>query len=151
MNGDAGAIHDTNDTNTLVVRPMSNTQVSLNCYHSVNETCKEEHIIMMYIEVSHNDWNNSLNEYFSYEAIELLKDYYDELAEDADIAFDPVGIRCEWSEYDAEDLIRDYGYLLNETSTTDSHAEFMGELIETIQDRTICMELDNGNYLVHEF
>ena len=34
MNGGAGAIHDTNDTNTLVVRPMSNIIVAWNSYNN---------------------------------------------------------------------------------------------------------------------
>lgn len=106
---------------------------------------------MIYLEVSHNDWNNALHEYFSYDAVTVLQEYYEDLAYDEDIAFDPVGIRCSWTEYDAEDLIDDYGYIIKDTTTTDSHAEFMEELIEAIQERTVCTELVNGKFLVHEF
>lgn len=49
---------------------------------------------------------------YSYEALSKLFDYYESLEEDSgkQITFDPIAIRCDWTEYDSiEDALFDYG------------------------------------------
>jgi len=54
--------------------------------------------------------NKVLRDSFSYEALQWLAKYYEDLSDslDKDIEFDPVAIRCEWSEYEPEEAWRDY-------------------------------------------
>jgi len=59
------------------------------------------------------------------------------------IEFDPIAIRCEWSEYDTlaeayKELRYDYTYV-------------EGEAREYFNDNTQIIELDNGHVLVSEF
>lgn len=50
-----------------------------------------------------------------------IADYLLNLADDLgeNIEFDVVAIRCEFSEYDAEELIADYGHLIGIDDTAD--------------------------------
>ena len=86
-------------------------------------------------------------EYFSftYDATEALYNYYEDLSDDMGepIEFDPIAIRCEWTEYDTlaeayEELRYDYTYV-------------EGEAREYFNDNTQIIELDNGHVLVSEF
>ena len=54
--------------------------------------------------------NKTLRDSFSYEALQWLAQYYEDLSDslDKDIEFDPVAIRCDWSEYEPEEAWRDY-------------------------------------------
>ena len=50
---------------------------------------------------------------FSYDGASALFAYFEQLEEDCNISldFDPIAIRCEWSEYkDLEELNKDYSH-----------------------------------------
>ena len=78
---------------------------------------------------------------FSYQALQALHNWYEELADSIgeDIQFDYVGICCDWSEYEKEELnqITILGYGLKN--------------LEELEEATYVIKLDNGNVLVHEF
>ena len=80
---------------------------------------------------------------FSYEATEALYNCYEDMSDDLSepIEFDPIAIRCEWSEYDT--LAEAYE-LYNDTVSKD-------EMLEYFNDNTQIIELDNGHVLVSEF
>ena len=48
---------------------------------------------------------------FSYDGLECLFDYFEQFEEDTGVAveFDVMAICCEYSEYQLEDYLRDYG------------------------------------------
>lgn len=54
--------------------------------------------------------NKVLRDSFSYEALQWLAQYYEDLSDslDKDIEFDPVAIRGEWSEYEPVEAWLDY-------------------------------------------
>ena len=85
-------------------------------------------------QVSLNDFMDRFRAYdrqdnFSYEGLEALFNYYEEL--------DVIAICCEWAEYDSiEDAINEYG---------DSYD------FETLSDDTTVIELDNNHVLVKAF
>ena len=61
------------------------------------------------------DWNR---DYYTVNGLAAILDYFDEVDENTE--FDPVAICCDCTEYgqgdascDFEDLINDYGYLLD--------------------------------------
>ena len=93
---------------------------------------------MIYDIITKTDFHNSeiLRDAFSYEAIDALFIWYDDLSDSYDIEFDPIAIRCEWSEYDEDDLFTDYGYLLEDDEKQD-----MDSLIEKLEQHTICSKL----------
>ena len=123
-------------------------------------------------QVTANDmWNafqesNSYRDSFSYNAIEVLCDYYNELADDLGepIEFDYVGIAGEWSEYTARELEQDYGAHLDDSGVwTGTTEELLDELredhtirvVETLDTDSIAGWSDNGfkyhtTYLVQE-
>jgi len=76
---------------------------------------------------------------WSHEAATALVDWMEELEESTGepIEFDPVGLRCEFSEYTATDLMEVYGMTLEE-----------------IRDNTIVIEFGsvaNQMFVVQEF
>tara|TARA_S200002703_G_scaffold60443_1_gene52311 strand:- start:44 stop:370 length:327 start_codon:yes stop_codon:yes gene_type:complete len=59
--------------------------------------------------------NKVLRDSFSYEALQWLHQYYQDYSDmrDKDIEFDPVAIRCDWSEYEPAEAWRDYRDLMD--------------------------------------
>ena len=51
--------------------------------------------------IMHNDERLTCN--FSYEAIDFLYEYYNQLEDELgiEIDYDPIAIRCDWCEYDS--------------------------------------------------
>jgi len=102
---------------------------------------------MIYDIMTETDFHNSkvLRDAFSYEAINELFEWYEELSESCDIEFDPLAIRCDWTEYDADDLFEVYGYLLDyeEEQTTD-------RLMEILESNTTVVILKT-TYLIQAF
>ena len=58
--------------------------------------------------------NKVLRDSFSYEALQWLHQYYQDYSDSLgnDMEFDPVAIRCDWSEYEPEEAWRDYQDLM---------------------------------------
>lgn len=98
--------------------------------------------------------------YFSDEGLEAIDNYYSDCFPDEEIGieFDVVAICCDWNEYGCgvvlgfDDFINDFGYLID-----DEEAEELEEkrkidaIFETLEDKTYCIELENGNILVMTF
>lgn len=99
---------------------------------------------MIYNEVTKTDFHDSeiLRNDFSYQAIEELFEWYNQFEE---IEFDPIAMRCEWSEYEEEELFNDYGYLLDEDEEQD-----IDNLIKLLQDKTTVIGIET-TYLIQEF
>ena len=74
---------------------------------------------------------------FSYEALEQLFQYYDDLAEDtgSNVEFDMIGICCEWSEYDSRKELE----------------EAYDMPLEELHDNTTVIRVPGSRYLVLEF
>lgn len=70
---------------------------------------------------------------FSYEAKQLLFDYYSELGEDVEL--DVIAICCDWAEIPIEYIERETGC----------------EAIEELETNTLCYTLSNGNILYLAF
>jgi hypothetical protein len=102
---------------------------------------------MIYDIITETDFHNSkiLRDAFSYEAITALFEWYDELSESCDIEFDPVAIRCDWSEYDDNGLFVDYSYLLDEDERHNTD-----RLIEVLEENTTVIRLKT-TYLIEAF
>jgi len=76
---------------------------------------------------------------FSYEALEALYNYYEEVA--IDIELDVIAICCEWCEYTEEELITDY----QQDDDDDLEA-----ILDYLNDNTFVIELNNS-YLFQQF
>lgn len=102
---------------------------------------------MIYDIITKTDFHNSkvLRDAFSYEAINELFEWYDELSESCDIEFDPIAINCDWSEYDVDDLHTDYGYLLE-----DDEKQNTDRLMEVLENNTTVIILKT-TYLIQAF
>lgn len=79
------------------------------------------------------------NANWSYEAATALVEWLEELEDSSGepIEFDPVALRCEFSEYTSTDLVEEYGMTLEE-----------------IRDNTIVIELGtlkNKSFVVQQF
>ena len=74
---------------------------------------------------------------FSYEALEQLFQYYDDLAEDtgSNVEFDMIGICCTWSEYDNRKELE----------------EAYDMPLKALHDNTTVIRVPGFRYLVLEF
>lgn len=81
--------------------------------------------------------------YYSYEGYEALYEYYSEFE---NFDFDVIAICCDVSEYDEEELLNDYSYLVQ-----NEEEQGLIAIIEELQQRTNITELSNGSYLVWGF
>ena len=98
-------------------------------------------------------FKNMDRDYYSLDGYQALFDYYDELE---DFSLDVIAICCEVSEYTEEELIKDYGYKLDKDDYKDEEGflitgDYMEDLKQKLQDNTMFIELDNGNFLVWAF
>ena len=81
---------------------------------------------------------------FSYEGLCALYDYFDEMEETWEL--DPIAICCDFSEYNLEDLRREYPDHKNSLTVTSDE-----DLLSYLKDNTIVFDLDNGNYIIQAF
>ena len=75
------------------------------------------------------EWaKSSRAESFSYEGLEILFDFLEEVEPDHDL--DIVALDCAYAESNLEDLIRDYGYAMDaeeeEELTLEAFANYIG-------------------------
>tara|TARA_R110000822_G_C15126008_1_gene474552 strand:- start:365 stop:667 length:303 start_codon:yes stop_codon:yes gene_type:complete len=87
-----------------------------------------------------NDFTNNtqLKDAFSYEGLVALFDYLEDYEEDCgvEINFDPVALRCEFTEYATYQEISDH--------YTDLEGDTPEEMLEWLQDRTQIIEFETG-------
>ena len=86
-------------------------------------------------------------EIFSDEALEAIFDALEEIS--PSMGFDPIAIRCQWTERTEEDLLTDYGYLLEEDGEDGEDEE--EKLINVLREKTFIKRLKNGNFLIEDF
>ena len=73
---------------------------------------------------------------FSYEGTKALFEYFEQYEQDCDMEmeFDPVGIRCDFDEYESlEDVKQNYQDI---------------KTLEGLKDRTIVIEIPNSDRLI---
>ena len=91
--------------------------------------------------------NETIRASFTYEAAGALFDWYSDLSEDCGepVEFDPVAFRCDWSEYAFDELMTDYGHLLEEGQEPE-------DLPEVLEQHTNILELKTiASFLVMAF
>ncbi len=83
---------------------------------------------------------------FSYEGLEVLFDYLDNLSEDTGetIELDPVALCCEYYESSIQELIEQYNVDVSEVDEDDPDS-IVGVVREYLEDNTsICGQVDGG-------
>lgn len=111
---------------------------------AIIETITETLFISRFREIRPDD--------FSFEALQVLFHYFDELSEETgeNIEFDPIAICCDFSELNESEAMLNYSYLFDENDIDEEDRDFK-ELIEILQDETLVFVLDNDNIIVQEF
>jgi len=91
--------------------------------------------------------NKVLRDSFSYEALQWLAQYYEDLSDsmDKDIEFDPVAIRCDWSEYEPDEAWRDYQ---SEMDMYDIQKDDTRGIIKALERRHHMTVLKRGTILI---
>ena len=91
--------------------------------------------------------NKVLRDSFSYEALQWLYQYYEDLSDmrDKDIEFDPIGIRGDWSEYEPAEAWRDYQ---DEMDMLDIEQGDTEGTIKALRTRHCVIELNRGTILI---
>ena len=112
-------------------------------------------------EISLNEFIREFEEYnrdyYSYEGYEELYNYYEETE---NFELDIIAICCDVSEYEEQELITDYGYLLpfedwkEQNDLNKDYEEidtYLEELMEELEQHTHIIKLENSSYLVWSF
>jgi hypothetical protein len=88
------------------------------------------------------------NEY-SYRGFEILFEYLTEIEDDSgvEMEFDPVAIRCDYTECSALQLAEDYGFESDEELESD---EWYGELIQWLKGRGVWFRWTDENTILYE-
>lgn len=98
-------------------------------------------------------------DYYSFEGLESLLDYYNEIDENMEL--DCIAICCDCTEYgdgvtcSFSDLIDEYGYKYpvedyKEDNDIDE-SDYIAALVEVLEDYTTVLHVSNGNYIVFSF
>ena len=106
-------------------------------------------------------------DYYTFEGLESLLDYYDEIDENMEL--DAIAICCDCTEYGEgaacsfDDLINEYGYKYpveeykedNEDNDIEENefdkTEYIAMLVEVLENETTVLHVANGNYIVFAF
>lgn len=103
-------------------------------------------------------------DYYTFEGLESLLDYYDEIDENMEL--DVIGICCDCTEYGEnaacsfDDLINEYGYKypvdewLEDNALEENEFDsdlYIDSLVERLEDETTVLHVSNGNYIVFAF
>lgn len=97
---------------------------------------------------------------FTSEAIKTLHMYLKELSVKEDYKSDIIALCLDWAEYDAEWLLNDYGYFLEEEDFTPSdedleeeelEEEMIKELIKILQKKTVVLPVTEKSWLIATF
>lgn len=103
-------------------------------------------------------------DYYTFEGLESLLDYYDEIDENMEL--DCIAICCDCTEYGEgaacsfDDLINEYGYKypveewLEDNALEENEFDndlYIDSLVERLEDETTVLHVANGNYIVFAF
>lgn len=103
-------------------------------------------------------------DYYSFDGLEALLDYYDEIDENMEL--DVIAICCDCTEYGDDiictfqDLVNDYGYLYPIEQYLENEglfenefnlSEYIESLVEVLERKTSVIHISNGNYIVFAF
>lgn len=102
-----------------------------------------------------SEFSNLFDQYnrgdnFSIAARKALFDYYEDLSGDIgeSIDIDVIAICCEWAEYTLDELVQEYGYMVDDL-------EHFGEIVELLEQNTTVLEVEHygkeSTYLVQAF
>lgn len=105
---------------------------------------------MIYQEVNRSDFHNAFNSIrpnnFSYEGLNCLYDYLDELE---DVELDVIAICCDFSELSLSELLNQYDITENEL-TEDNEAELLGIATDYLQENTFLVGVTSLNTFVFQ-
>jgi len=79
---------------------------------------------------------------------EYLEDYEDATGEDVEL--DVIALCCDFAEYDAEELVQDYGHLLERDEDQDDE-DYVAALVSDMYGETVVLETDAHTYVVQGF
>ena len=112
---------------------------------------------MIYTEINKNEFvdsfkNNEARKYqFSYDALLILYDYYEELSEEEDISLDVVAICCEFTEYEnIEQYLKDYNTDLD-LEDYDTKEDYLEAVKKEIEDKTLLLDIDGTSFLIAQY
>lgn len=86
---------------------------------------------------------------FSYVGLNVLYDWFEQYEDDCgeEIELDVIAICCDFTEYDLEELVREYMPYNEETKDF----EDLDEWVEWLNDQTICIPVDKSSAIVQCF
>lgn len=87
--------------------------------------------------------NRGRGNQFSNEALEALYNYYTDLEDSIgeELELDVIAICCDWTEFDSEELVNEFLYLLEDENLEGEDIEEL--LINELRDYTIILELSD--------
>ena len=97
--------------------------------------------------------SNNKDNWFSYNWASALYNFLDDAW--MDIEFDPVALRCEYSEYSKEELLKEYWTTFiswaEEEYIDYTEEEKEEATIDFIKQNTLSIEVDDDTYIIQDF
>jgi hypothetical protein len=106
----------------------------------------------MYINVTESIFMDAFNslrpDNFSYAGLRALFEYYED---DENEELDVIAICCEWEEFTREELLDNYSHLFE--CEDDDYLDNLdaSDIVDTLNQETTIIELDNGSFLLQAF
>jgi hypothetical protein len=94
------------------------------------------------------NWNVYQNN-FSYEGLELLYDYFDDMDSQEPIELDVVAICCEFCEMSLDEVLSNYD-VTDETLNCDNETELLGLATDYLEKNTFLVGLTSDNTFVFQ-
>lgn len=109
----------------------------------------------MYIDVTESIFMDAFRQSdrkdnFSYEGLSALYEMLTESEDGIGQELDVIAICCDFTEYEEEEALSQFGYLFDEYGNDEDERDFKA-LIEILQDETLLLVLENGNIIVQAF
>ena len=89
---------------------------------------------------------SSRAEQFSYEALEAIFNYYEEMGDD--VEFDPVGICCDWQEATWQEVAEQYSVDLSDCETEEDKVKTVSEYL---WENTHSIDLADDSFVFVQF
>jgi len=104
---------------------------------------------MLYQTVNEQDFIRAFDEVgrydsFSVQARKVLFEWYDDLSAGTSpgIELDPIGICCDWGEYTLDEIVREFGYMVDREHDWDDE-DWEAAILEELRDNGVLLEVDH--------
>lgn len=109
---------------------------------------------MIYVELNEHsfayDLSKNKDNWFSYDGARELYNYLTDFSDD--IEFDPVALRCDYSEMEKEEIMEEYKHIIDESwEEFEDEDEKWEYLSDYLNDNTLLLPVNWDTYIIWNY